>query len=164
MEVKWSEVAQSCPTLCDPTNCSLPGSSIHEISQAKLLEWVAIYFSRRSSRPRDWTQVSCIVGRRFTIWATGKSIATCLFQASGFLLYFDKSIRSEVWHFQFPPPRFIVSRNHCCPSKRVPASDSQNWLYYRLSTFCYVSYTCDYIVTHAAFLSLFLIFLNPIGP
>ena len=50
-------------------DCSLPGSSIHGIFQARILEWVAISFSRRSSQPRDWTQVSCIVGRRFTIWA-----------------------------------------------------------------------------------------------
>ena len=65
-----SEVAQSCLTLCDPMDCSLPGSTIHGIFQARILEWVAISFSRRSSLPRDWTQVSCIVGRHFTIWAT----------------------------------------------------------------------------------------------
>ena len=62
--------SQSCPTLCDPMDCSLPGSSIHGIFQARILEWVAISFSRRSSRPRDWTQVSCNAGRCFTIWAT----------------------------------------------------------------------------------------------
>ena len=66
----WSEVTQLCPTLCDPTDCSLPGSSIHGILQARILEWVAISFSRRSSRPRDWTRVSRIVGRRFTVWAS----------------------------------------------------------------------------------------------
>ena len=65
-----SEVAQSCPTLCNPMNCSLPGSSIHEIFQARILEWAAISFTRRSSWPRDWTQVSRIVRRRFTVWAT----------------------------------------------------------------------------------------------
>ena len=43
------EVAQSCPTLCDPTDCSLPSSSDHGILQARILEWVAIFFSRRSS-------------------------------------------------------------------------------------------------------------------
>ena len=48
-----SEVAQSCPTLCDPMDCSPPGSSIHGILQARTLEWVAISFSRRSSWPRD---------------------------------------------------------------------------------------------------------------
>ena len=71
MKVKSeSKVAQSCPTLSDPMDCSLPGSSIHGISQARVVEWVAISFSRRSSQPRDWTQVSHIVGRLFTIWAT----------------------------------------------------------------------------------------------
>ena len=44
-----SEIAQSCRTLCDPMDCSLPGSSIHGIFQAKVLEWVAISFSRGSS-------------------------------------------------------------------------------------------------------------------
>ena len=46
-------------------DCSLPGSSVHGIFQARILEWVAISFSRGSSQPRDRTQVSCIVGRRF---------------------------------------------------------------------------------------------------
>ena len=67
---KWSEVAQLCPTLCDPMDCSLPGTSVHGIFQARILEWVAISFSRGSSQPMDQTQVSCIVGRHFTIWAT----------------------------------------------------------------------------------------------
>ena len=68
--MKWSEVAQSCPTLCDTMDCSLPGFSVYEIFQARVLEWVAISFSRESSQPRDRSQVSCIVGRRFTLWAT----------------------------------------------------------------------------------------------
>ena len=50
-----TEVAQSCPTLCDPTDCSLPGSSIRGVSQARILEWVAISSSRESSLPRDQT-------------------------------------------------------------------------------------------------------------
>ena len=62
-----SEVAQSCLTLCDPMDCSLSGSSVHGIFQARVLEWIAISFSRGSSRPRNRTQVSCIEGRRFTI-------------------------------------------------------------------------------------------------
>ena len=65
-----SEVAQSCLTLCDPMDCSLPGSSLHGILQVRVLEWVAISFSRGSSQPRDQTQVSCIPGRRFNLWAT----------------------------------------------------------------------------------------------
>ena len=65
-----SEVAQSCPTLCNPMDGSLPGSAVHGIFPARVLEWVAISFSRGSSQPRDWTQVSCIADRRFTVWAT----------------------------------------------------------------------------------------------
>ena len=69
-EGKWSEVAQSCPTLCNPMDCSLPSSSVHGIFQAIVLECIAISVSRGSSQPRDWTRVSHIVDRRFTVWAT----------------------------------------------------------------------------------------------
>ena len=58
-------VAQLCPTLCNPMACSLPGSSVHGIFQARILMWVAISFSMGSSWPRDWTWVSCIAGRFF---------------------------------------------------------------------------------------------------
>ena len=61
---------QLCPTLCDPMDCNPPGSSVHGISQARILEWVAIFFSRGSSWPRDWIQVSRITGWFFTVWAT----------------------------------------------------------------------------------------------
>ena len=63
-------VTQSWLTLCDPMDYHLPGSSVHGISQARILEWVAIPFSRGSSQPRDGTQVSCIAGGFLTIWAT----------------------------------------------------------------------------------------------
>ena len=66
-------VTQSCPTLCDPMDCSLSGSSVHGILQAKILEWVAISFSRKSSQPRDRTWVSCIAGR-FFVWAAVYSV------------------------------------------------------------------------------------------
>ena len=67
VKISESEVTQSCPTLCDPMDYSLPGSSIHGIFQARILEWVAISFSRRSSWPRDWTWVSSTVDRCFTL-------------------------------------------------------------------------------------------------
>ena len=51
-------------------DCSLPGFSFHGIFQARILEWVGNSFSRRSSQPRDWTRVSRLVGRHFTVWAT----------------------------------------------------------------------------------------------
>ena len=60
---------QSCLILCDPMNCSLPGSSVHGILQARILEWVAIPFSSGSSHPRERTWVPCISGRFFTVWA-----------------------------------------------------------------------------------------------
>ena len=62
--------AQSCLTLCNPIDCSLPGSSVHRILEARILEWVAMPSSRESSPPRDQTQVSCTAGGFFTIWAT----------------------------------------------------------------------------------------------
>ena len=65
-------VAQSCPTLCHPMDCSSPGSSIHGVSQARRLEWVAISFSRGSFWPRDWTHISCLAGRLFTTKPPGK--------------------------------------------------------------------------------------------
>ena len=55
---------------CSPTDCSPIGCSVHGILQARILEWVVMPFPRGSSRPRDQTQVSCVVGRCFTIWAT----------------------------------------------------------------------------------------------
>ena len=59
-------VAQSCPTLCDPTDCSLLGSSVHGIFQARIPEWVAVTSSRESSQLRDQTWVYCTTGRFFT--------------------------------------------------------------------------------------------------
>ena len=78
LEFSWRDLCeavkltQSCLTLCDPMDCSPPGSSIHGIFQASILKWVAISSSSRSSWPRDWTWVSHIVGRCFTIWGTRK--------------------------------------------------------------------------------------------
>ena len=65
VKVEEREVAQSYLTLFDPVDCSPPGSSIHGILQARTQEWAAISFSRVSSRPRDRTLVSRILGRRF---------------------------------------------------------------------------------------------------
>ena len=52
--------SQSCPAVCNPMDCSPPASSVHGISQARTLEWVAISFSRASSQPRDQTHISCL--------------------------------------------------------------------------------------------------------
>ena len=75
-------VAHLCPTLCNPMDWGLPGSSVHGILQARILERVALSLPRRSSWPRDWTQVSCTAGRLLTVWATGKlfdALCRCCF-------------------------------------------------------------------------------------
>ena len=96
-----SEVAQLCLTLCDPMDCSPPGSSVHGIFQARILEWVVISFSRGSSWPRDWTQVSHIISRCFTIWAT-----------------------REVLYIHIPTPfwNFLPSLSQSQPSKLIQSS------------------------------------------
>ena len=63
------KVIQLCPTLCNPTDYTVLGTL-----QARILEWVAFPFSRGSSQPRDWTQVSCIAGGLFTSWATREAL------------------------------------------------------------------------------------------
>ena len=55
-----AKLLQSCPTLCGPVDCSPPDSSVHGILQARILEWVAMPFSRGSSPPRDWTHISYV--------------------------------------------------------------------------------------------------------
>ena len=89
-EVKWSEVAQLCPTLCGPVGCSLPGSSVRGILQARMLELVTISFSRGTSWPRDRTLVSCIGGRRFNLWATRE--AQVWLKVYQFCVYFPRVI------------------------------------------------------------------------
>ena len=73
-------VTQSCPTLCDPMDCSPPSSSVHGVLQARVLGWGALPFSGGSSQPKDQTQVPCIAGRVFTAWATTEALfwRTCL--------------------------------------------------------------------------------------
>ena len=66
LDIRPGPGAQSCPTLCNPMDWSLPGSSVHGTLQARIMEWVAITFSRVSSQPRDQTQLSCIASRWFT--------------------------------------------------------------------------------------------------
>ena len=68
---KWKSLS---PTVCNPMDSSLPGSMVHGIFQARILEWAVISFSRGSFQPRDWTQVSCIADRRFTVWATREAL------------------------------------------------------------------------------------------
>ena len=65
---------QSCPALCNTMDCSPPGSCVHEISKARILEWVAISSSRATSWPRDWTCISCISRWVLYHWATKEAL------------------------------------------------------------------------------------------
>ena len=88
------------PTLCDPVDCSLPGSSVHGILQARILEWVAIPFSRGSSQPRDQTlisYVSSLAGRFFTTSATWEDIGSSI-KHSNFVL-FEQCVFGLSWTF-----------------------------------------------------------------
>ena len=91
--LKWSEekVAQSCPTLCNPLDYT-----VHGILQARILEWVAVPFSRGSSQPKDLTQVSCIAGRFFTSWAS-REIPAQASGVKGYWLMFGRSLPGSIW-------------------------------------------------------------------
>ena len=78
MWVHACSVAKSCLTLCDPMDCSPPGSSVHGIYQARILEWVAISSPKGSPQPRDWTSpmAPALAGRFFTIEPPGKPLSS----------------------------------------------------------------------------------------
>ena len=98
-------VAQLCLILCDPMDCSLPGSdsSAHGILQARILEWVAIPFSRRSSWPRGQTCASYIAGRFFTAWATRQAPNT--------------------WFYKIKVPLFVCT-SHMCTDDQQPKQNT----------------------------------------
>ena len=117
-------VAQSCLTLCNPIDCSPPGSSVDGILQVRILEWVAISFPRGSSWPRDWTHVSCIAGRFFIVWATGKvpqSYTKKVFMVHlkskiwFTVFFFDKYGREErmsTWHYSTRDLHYLSTRGY----------------------------------------------------
>ena len=71
-------VSQLCPILCDPMDCSLPGSSVHGVLHARILEWVAMPSSRGSPQLGDQTWVSCNAGWLFTVWTTREARYACM--------------------------------------------------------------------------------------
>ena len=91
-----SEVAQSCPPLCDSMDCSLPGSYVHGIFQARVLEWIAISFSRESSWPRDRTWVSYIVNRCFYC-LSHQGNHTWWLNAALHALFYDPGPSTTLW-------------------------------------------------------------------
>ena len=114
-------VAQLYPTLCDPMDCSPPGSSVHGILQARILEWIAIPFSRGSSWPYDQTWVYCVASRFFTIWATRKTwiLTGCPTNLTQFWHYLPwESVRSHMLraqsHKTVPTPLQLPITNPDC--------------------------------------------------
>ena len=89
---KHAKSLQLCLSLCKPMDWSLPGSSVHGILQARILEWVAISFSRGSSQTRDRIWVSHMAGGRFTIWATREAL---------WMMFF---LGCTAWHVDLPLP------------------------------------------------------------
>ena len=96
-------------TLCYPMDGSLPGSSVHGIFQARVLEWVAISFSRGSSPPRDRTQVFHIASRCFTLWATREATYTLFFIFSSIMVYHGWGDLGE-WHWNMYNIMYETSR------------------------------------------------------
>ena len=125
-----SEVAQSCPTLCNPVNYSLPGSTIYGIFEARILEFVAISFSRRSFPPRDWISVFCIVGRRFTVWATREDLEMTLFITMGHndhdMLPKQGPCWLEICTWRLPLQRLNCAHYNCWTS--TPLERNSGWI------------------------------------
>ena len=115
-------VAQLCLTLCDPMDCGPPGSSVHGILRAGILEWVAILFSRGSSRSRDRTHISCsscITGGFFTTEPPGfpKTPLPVLGPPTPLVYVTSLPPGSSLWQSQFPLPFSPLS---CLRSSRLP--------------------------------------------
>ena len=126
-----SEVTQSCLTLCDPVDCSPPGSSLHGILQARILEWVAISFSRGSSWPRDQTQVSCIAGRRFNLWATREAQSPVL-NPCGLNSQIPLT-SSRNWSYRFPWNVHMLL--WCWDLGKIQSDDLQHWHSFMFSSY-----------------------------
>ena len=124
-EVKWSEVAQSCPTLCDPMDGSLPGSAVHGVFQARILEWAAISFSRGSSQPRDRTCVSCIADRHFTVWATRETLERAYLPPNQNILKI-KVVQFRICEAKY---KICVCLLRACRSFKIDKSKIKNPLY-----------------------------------
>ena len=133
---KYVVVAQSCPTLCDSMDYSLPVhvAFVHGILQAKILEWVAMPSSRGSSWPGDQTQVSCIAGRSFAALAIREAHTYI-----SMLLQIQRNSRWKIhfidngfgWRITFPSPAMLEKQPRCSSSLAWLFSYStlKNWLW-----------------------------------
>ena len=140
-----SKVAQLCATLFDPTDYSLPGDPIHGIFQARVLEWVAISFSRASSWPGDPNRVSHIAGRHFNLWAyASKYMGECpRLYASTTLFYMRDLSIWEFWYLQRSRSKSLcIRKNNCCsPQFRGSWEQDRNGV---LSTYLILYKACSF--------------------
>ena len=111
-------VTQSCLTLCDPMDCSPPGSSVHGISQARILEWVTFPFSRGSSQPRDWTWVSTLLADSLPSEYQGCKEA----DTTGHW----EAIKNAILYFSLPGAGFADSSPQFSPDMSFPGENG-NW-------------------------------------
>ena len=140
-------VAKSCPTLCDPIDCSPPGSSVHGILLARILECVAISFSRESSQTKDWTQVSCIGKQILYHWAISSVQFSSVSQSCPTLWNpMDCSMPALPVHHQLRTYHLLISR---LDKKYIwvfllQRTEKPEWTFgstQYLTTFYYYSYT-----------------------
>ena len=113
--------AHLCLILCDPMDCSMPGSSIHGIPQARILGWVAIFFSRGSYQPRDWTQVSWVscIGRWILYcWAIGEAQVSPSYCSTFIFVVFLKNI-FRLKHHRGKSDNFLVNSGETSALGRV---------------------------------------------
>ena len=135
-----AQLLQSCPTLCDAMDCSLPGFFVHGIFQSRILEWVDMPSSRGSFWPRDQTRVSCFAGRFFTHWATWEALQDIQFSSVQLL--------SRVYLFVTP---WITARQACL-------SITNSWSLPKLMSIKLVMPSSHLILCHP------LLLLPPIPP
>ena len=125
---EWVKVAQSCPTLCGPMDYT-----IHGILQARIPEWVAFPFSRGSSQPQDWTQVSHTAGGFFTVWATREALLNdkpCLIRRKLTCYFLDNIARLH------PPPPHRPSNS---PLMAFPFPEKYLFLFFFILCICFSS-------------------------
>ena len=130
-------VTQSCSTLCNSMDCSPPGSSVYGILHARKLEWVGISSCRGSSWPRDWTRVSCITGRFFTVWAQEAltlrltwSTGPDMIHKSGMMMIYTLGVTNVIMQTHVKNFSFVILRLmwplHCFLGNVLPSLQHHN--------------------------------------
>ena len=121
--------AQSCLTLCNPMDCSPPGSSVH----GRILEWVAIPYSRGCSRPRDQTRVSRIAGRCFTIWVTREALVFPYDWATAVFGIYQSELKTHLHTKMFTLALLVIAKS--CKQPKCSVGECINkWWYFHTTS------------------------------